>query len=125
MITMKEYLMGRIKESELDAELLTNAKLLLKKVNLIREAYGKPMYVSSGYRSPEVNKAAGGAKKSNHMLCLAVDIADASGVFKKWLVANTTLLEQVGIWCEHPDATPTWAHLQIVPPRSGNRFFKP
>ena len=40
----------------------------------LREAYGQPIIVSSGYRCPELNKAVGGAKTSQHTLGQAVDI---------------------------------------------------
>lgn len=33
----------------------------------LREAYGSPIYVNSGYRSPGVNQMAMGAKNSQHM----------------------------------------------------------
>ena len=34
----------------------------------LREAYGQPIIVSSGYRCPELNKAVGGARTSQHTL---------------------------------------------------------
>ncbi len=40
----------------------------------LRDAYGKPIVVNSGYRSPELNKAIGGAKNSQHMGGQAADI---------------------------------------------------
>lgn len=40
----------------------------------LREAYGKPIIVTSGYRCPELNKAVGGATGSQHMLGQAADI---------------------------------------------------
>ena len=36
--------------------------------------YGAPIHVTSGYRSPAVNKAVGGARNSQHMLGEAADI---------------------------------------------------
>ena len=33
-----------------------------------------PIIITSGYRSPEVNKLAGGSPTSNHLTCCAVDI---------------------------------------------------
>lgn len=33
----------------------------------LREAYGKPIYVTSGYRSPKVNALVGGAATSEHL----------------------------------------------------------
>ena len=33
----------------------------------LRDGLGVPLYVSSGYRSPDLNTAIGGAKRSQHM----------------------------------------------------------
>lgn len=40
----------------------------------IRASYGHPIYVSSGYRSKDVNRFVGGAENSAHRKGLAVDI---------------------------------------------------
>lgn len=40
----------------------------------LRKAYGQPIIVSSGYRCPELNKAVGGARTSQHTLGQATDI---------------------------------------------------
>lgn len=41
----------------------------------IREAWGQPLVVNSGYRSPQLNAAVGGVPISAHMDGCAVDIA--------------------------------------------------
>lgn len=43
-------------------------------LNPIREQYGKPIYVTSGYRCPRVNSLVGGATSSQHMVGEAADI---------------------------------------------------
>lgn len=40
----------------------------------IRAHFGKPVVVTSGYRTPEYNAKVGGAVKSRHMLGIAADI---------------------------------------------------
>lgn len=40
----------------------------------IRDKWGAPIVVTSGYRCPELNKAVGGAKTSQHMLGEAADL---------------------------------------------------
>ena len=40
----------------------------------LREKYGKPIVVSSGYRCPKLNKAVGGAARSQHTKGEAADI---------------------------------------------------
>jgi hypothetical protein len=44
----------------------------------LRGAYGKPIRVNSGYRSPEVNQAVGGARNSQHVRGEAADITAGS-----------------------------------------------
>lgn len=46
------------------------AELLQK----IRDKYGKPIYISSGYRCPELNDAVGGVWNSDHLSGNAADI---------------------------------------------------
>ena len=54
---------------------VNNLKLLVSNVlQPVRDHYGRTMVVSSGYRSPALNKAVGGAKTSDHMTGCAADI---------------------------------------------------
>lgn len=96
---------------------------LLTKLNILREKWGKPMTITSGYRPGRYNTAAGGARNSAHLTCEAVDIADADGSLKKYLLKNLDLLEKAGLWMEHPDRTPSWCHLQTRAVK--NRVFNP
>lgn len=41
----------------------------------LREAWGKPLTVTSGYRCPALNKAVGGSRTSQHMTGQAADIS--------------------------------------------------
>lgn len=56
-------------------EVKENLQALIENVlDPLREAYGKPIYVNSGYRSPELNKAVGGVSNSQHVKGEAADI---------------------------------------------------
>lgn len=44
----------------------------------LRELYGKPITVNSGYRCPVVNKAVGGSATSDHVKGFAADITGGS-----------------------------------------------
>lgn len=124
-ITRDEILQGRDAQYPLSPELVENLNILLERLNKFRQMYGKPMVVTSGYRPAEFNKAAGGAQKSNHMICLACDFKDIDGSLDAWCMQHLEILEQCGLYLEHPDSTPGWSHLQAVAPRSGNRIFRP
>jgi zinc D-Ala-D-Ala carboxypeptidase len=61
-----------------DAEALANlTDTTAPALEQIRALVGVPIYVSSGYRSPDVNAGASGSKTSDHMTGLAADIWDA------------------------------------------------
>lgn len=130
MISRAEVLKGRDRDYPLSPELFENLDKLLNAVNKIREAYGKPLIVTSGYRPGHYNKSAKGAKRSAHMTCEAVDFRDSDGEFGKWCLANLKLLEECGLYMESPIYTheppgKRWIHLQTRRPASGNRVFIP
>ncbi|MFP7572286.1 D-Ala-D-Ala carboxypeptidase family metallohydrolase [Marivita sp. S2033] len=50
----------------------------LNKLQALRDRLGKPLIVRSAYRSPEHNRAVGGATRSKHMEGAAFDIAMAN-----------------------------------------------
>lgn len=136
MITEKEITKGQ----EIPEAYKKDLAILLDRANKLRAAYGKPLMITSGYR--EINhhiniykeKAANRGMpfymsqvpmKSKHLHCQALDFADANGELKAWINNNIKLLEEIGLWCEDFQYTKTWVHIQILPPASGNRFFKP
>lgn len=49
-------------------------KLIDNVLDPLRELYGKPIIVNSGYRCPKLNKAVGGARNSQHLTGQASDI---------------------------------------------------
>ena len=58
-----------------NSEIINNLELLVKYIlDPLREKYGKPINVNSGYRCPTLNKILNGSKNSHHMLGLAADI---------------------------------------------------
>jgi hypothetical protein len=79
--------------------------------------------VSSGYRPGHYNTRAGGAAKSTHLSCEAVDIRDPGNGLDQWLDANHAKLVECDMWREAPDATAGWCHLDIRPRK--NRTFNP
>lgn len=123
MITRAEVLMGRDLQYPLTSELEDSLEKLLTALNVFRNAYGKPMTVTSGYRPAGINAKAGGARRSAHMTCEACDFADADGAIKRFALQNLKVLEDAGLYMEDAAATPTWCHLQTR--RTRNRVFKP
>lgn len=131
-ITLKELLMNKYQLKDQSPEIQGNLMTLLERINKVRDAYGKPMIVTSGLRSMEDHKRIYAQKgitvipmKSKHLYGQAVDISDPKQELQKWCLENTPVLEQIGLWMEDFSASKNWVHMQIVPPASGNRFFKP
>lgn len=124
MISLAEQ-MGPNKYEDLTPELQANTQEHLIRINKFREIYGKPMYVNSGYRTPEHNALIGGAKNSSHCTCQATDFKDNNGELKKYIAENSDILEKCNLYMEAPESTPTWVHLQSRPTPSGSRTFKP
>lgn len=57
-----------------DETIIDNINYSLTRLNEIRESYGKPIIISSGYRCQALNEAVGGVKDSKHQEGLAVDL---------------------------------------------------
>lgn len=122
-LTLEAYLMSRDKAyaDEFNIELKSNALDLIKRVNNLLNALQIDCPpVTSGWRPLAVNLKAGGAKRSLHMLCKAVDLADKDGIFKQRILEKPELLLEFGLWLEEPTSCPGWAHLD-----TGVRFHRP
>ena len=62
-----------------NSEIVNNLTQLVNNIlDPLREKYGKPITVNSGYRCEALNIAVGGSKTSHHMLGLAADITAGS-----------------------------------------------
>jgi len=71
-----------------DAAYANLGRLVHTLLDPLRNDLGQPVRVTSGYRSPNVNKAVGGSRTSRHMLGLAADI-------KVRRMASTALAERI------------------------------
>lgn len=52
--------------------------LVAKILDPARNKFGKPIYITSGYRCPQLNKAVGGTKNSYHLQGRAADLVTGS-----------------------------------------------
>ena len=84
----------------------------------IREAWGEPIVVSSGYRCRELNALVGGAQHSHHMLGCAADIIAGSRADHRRLFELIQQMQQEGkirftqlIW----EGDGRWLHISYVP----------
>ena len=56
-------------------EKLALVNLCAKLLQPLRDIYGKPIHINSGYRCPELNKAVGGEANSQHQFGFAADLS--------------------------------------------------
>ena len=127
MITLADFYQGRDRRfpDELTDEKRLNAEETIDKANQLLERFGETRKVNSGWRPASVNQATvGAAPKSKHMTCEAIDLEDKDGTLDAWCMENLEVLQEIGLYLEHPESTENWCHLQTVAPRSGNRVFK-
>lgn len=111
---------------ELTPEIKANIEVLLERINKIRDAYGKPMVVTSGLRSQHDQEMINpSASKSKHLIGAACDVEDKDGKLRDWILLHLDLMEQIGFWFEAFDHTVGWVHFQMLPPGSGKRIFIP
>ena len=67
-------------DNRVPAELVPNTRNLCEQVlEPLREHFGEAVYVTSGYRCPQLNKAVGGVANSQHMRGEAADICPIVG----------------------------------------------
>lgn len=93
----------------------------LDKLEALRGVLGKPMIVQSAYRSPQHNKAVGGAKHSQHLIARAFDISMANHdpeVFEK--AARAVGFTGFGTY-----PAQNFMHIDTGPARSWGKPFPP
>ena len=84
----------------------------------VRQEFDVPIIPSSGYRSPELNRAIGGADKSQHCDGAAVDF-EVAGVpnidVARW-ISQQCRFDQIILECYDPKAGPNsgWIHCSYV-----------
>ena len=81
----------------------------------IRESWGGPIIVSSGYRCPELNKAVGGVKNSGHQYgyCADLQLKDSkrlrefAGFVFDWMLEHQMKFDEL-IW--EKSGSTVWLH---------------
>jgi hypothetical protein len=96
-------------------EHIENFKLLAERVfQPIREHFGKPIIISSGYRSKALNTAIGGALSSQHCQGEAIDIdMDGTDITNAQVfnyIKDNLEFDQL-IWEFGTDTNPDWVHV--------------
>lgn len=82
-------------------EVQQNIEELLEVLDDLREFYGKPIKITSGYRCSELNRLVGGSPTSAHVIGYAADLQPVQGSFEefkasvlKWLKKSRVKFDQ-------------------------------
>ena len=79
------------------AEVQQNIEELLEVLDGLREFYGKPIKITSGYRCAELNKLVGGSPTSAHVIGYAADLQPIQGSFEEFKASVIDWLDKSGV----------------------------
>jgi zinc D-Ala-D-Ala carboxypeptidase len=93
----------------------------------VREHFGKPVIISSGYRSPELCEAIGSSAKSQHAKGEAADF-EIGGVDNKelatWISKNTEFDQLILEFYDGVDPNSGWVHCSASKEKSRKQLLK-
>jgi hypothetical protein len=104
---------------------IENLRLLCENVlQPLRDKYGKSINITSGYRSPKLNKAIGGSSTSQHCFGQAADIqVDRKDYLKVWEILKTLPFDQI-IFEFGTESAPDWIHVSFVQGKNRGQKLK-
>lgn len=79
------------------AEVEQNIEELLEVLDDLREHYGKPIKITSGYRCAALNKLVGGSPTSAHVIGYAADLQPVQGSFEEFKASVLEWLDKSGV----------------------------
>jgi len=92
----------------------------------LRDGIGKPIRISSGYRSEKLNKAVGGSKTSQHNKGQALDLVATTGFTNKDIfdyIKKNLEFDQM-IWEFGTDKNPDWVHVSYNKGKNRKQVLK-
>ncbi len=96
-------------------DIIDNIIFTMECLDDIREQYGLPLYISSGYRCDELNRKVGGVKTSQHIKGQAADInlgsVEMNRAFFNWCNAN---IKDLPIDQLIDESYYSWVHLSFT-----------
>lgn len=102
--------------NDIPAELLDTAHYTLSRLDEIREAYGKPIIITSGYRCAKLNKAVGGKPTSQHTKAQAADLKWSEELFE-FIRANFHFDQLI----EETSSRTKWIHVSFKRDKERNQ----
>ena len=88
------------------------SKLVFNVLQPARDKLGFPIIINSGYRSPAVNKDAGGVNTSQHLTGQAADMKCKDNALLFNTIKDNFIFDQL-IWEKGNDKQPAWVHVSF------------
>ena len=110
--------------------MMEHIKELAELLQKIRDKYGYPIHVNSGYRCLALNNAVGGSKTSQHVIGQAADIVATGGrtnahlfnVIKEMIDSGEIQVGQL-IWEYGTKQEPNWVHVSLPYSKVNNILY--
>lgn len=116
------------KNRPLTTEQSQNLEELFLVMSHIEAEYGKPLVVTSGFRSVEdetrIDPSHPGSMHTEGAACDILDPDDTSPLWS-WIMMNLDLMIELDVYLEDRNSCKAHCHFQIFPPASGKLIFKP
>ena len=109
---------------------IKNLKYIAEEVfQPLRDNFGVPIYISSGYRSPALNEVIGGSPRSFHSHGMALDLDQdnrnkgVSNCDVFYYIKDNLQFTEL-IWEFGDEYEPNWVHVAIAPGREDEKKIK-
>lgn len=98
-------------------------RLCIEVLQPIRDRYGKPIYINSGYRNPQLNRMVGGSQSSQHCKGQAADI-DTNNNKELWtLIVDMIKKGEITVGQLIDESNLAWIHISL-PYTKKNQILK-
>ena len=108
-----------------DDSIRYNLEILMGVLDVIRDAWGSAINVTSGYRCPALNKAVNGSKTSAHLMGFAADLKPVKGTPHQLAVFIRDYCKEHGLLYDQiikeRSGSSTWCHFGLYSPTGMQR----
>lgn len=103
-----------------------NFEKLFKAMNMLRAYYGRPMIITSGVRTEQMQMRINPSNpNSAHRQAGACDVNDPEKELSGWCIDNLDKIVECDLYLEHRYPYMRHQHFQVIAPKSGRRIFLP
>ena len=90
----------------------------------IRDKYGKPIYINSGYRCPQLNRAVGGVNNSQHLKGMAADIRSKDNKELWDLIVGMVNGKEIEVDQLIDESNLSWIHISYNKGKNRNQILR-